>query len=147
MVSEGQVFSKRRKRGRGQTLFLFNFIKVYHFYIQKIFTLCQIVLNILGFFCHHNFMERSHCNSSKEGHRRMCMESCSTLGQESICLLDGRRNCLKFLKRWHRKEGRKKKLIKGGKPGQGEGCLKREQAGILLRTIIYVKLKYEFFLQ
>ena len=45
----------------GMTLFLFNFFKVYHFYIQKL--LCYAFEEKL-FFC-HNFMKKGHSKLSK----------------------------------------------------------------------------------
>ena len=63
-----QIFLKSGEGGGGRVaLFLFNFFKVYHFYI----TLCKIVLCIWRkkiFFCHHNFMKKSHSKLSKNEH-------------------------------------------------------------------------------
>ena len=53
-------------------------------------------------------------------------------------MCEGGGNCLKYLKRrWNRKEGRgNKDFKKGGKEGQEVGALKREWAGITLRTVV-----------
>ena len=51
------------------TLFLFNFFKVYHFYILEITLpfaqLCCAFEEKLVFFCHHNFMKKNHSKLSK----------------------------------------------------------------------------------
>ena len=68
---QGQIFLKG-----GLTLFLFNFFKVYHFYIYILhfyiyiyFTLCKIMLCIWRktiFFRHYNFMKKGHSKLSKD---------------------------------------------------------------------------------
>ena len=48
---------------------VFNFFKVYHFYIRNYFTVCKIVLCIwrkIIFFFHHNFMKKGHSKLSKK---------------------------------------------------------------------------------
>ena len=55
---QGQVFLKG---GGGLALFLFNFFKVYHFYIQKLrFSLQNCVTHSKKkkFICHYNFMKK-----------------------------------------------------------------------------------------
>ena len=59
---QGQVFLKGGGGAGGLALFLFNFFKVYHFYM------CKIVLCIwrkIIFFCQHNFMKKGHSKFSK----------------------------------------------------------------------------------
>ena len=49
-------------------LFLFNFFKVFHFYIYKLLYPLQNVLCIQRktiFFCYHNFMKKSHLKLPK----------------------------------------------------------------------------------
>ena len=62
---QGQVLLK----GRGLALFLFNFsyLRFIIFTCKNYFTLCKIVLCIWkkNFFCHYNFMKKSHSKLSK----------------------------------------------------------------------------------
>ena len=61
---QGYIFLK----GGGLTLFLFNFFKVYHFYIQKLFyplQNCYAFRKKIIFFCHLNFMKKGHSKLSK----------------------------------------------------------------------------------
>ena len=49
-------------------LFLFNFFKVYHFYIWKLLyplQKCVMHLKKKFFFCHHNFRKKGHSKLSK----------------------------------------------------------------------------------
>ena len=55
-------------RGGGLALSLFNFFKVYHFYIYKLlYSLQNCVMHLKknNFFCHHNFMKKVHAKLSK----------------------------------------------------------------------------------
>ena len=65
MVQE-QVFLKEVGRG-GLELFLWNFFKMYHFYIYKLlYHLHNCVMRLKKkFFCHHNFMKNGHYKLSK----------------------------------------------------------------------------------
>ena len=61
---QGQVYLKKG----GMALLLFIFFKVYHFYIYKLLYYlqnCVIHLKKNHFFCHHNFMKKSHSKLSK----------------------------------------------------------------------------------
>ena len=63
---QGQVFLKEGvgwggEGGADTTLFLFNFFKVYPFYIYKfLYPLQNCVIHLMKsyFFCHHNFMKK-----------------------------------------------------------------------------------------
>ena len=60
---QGQVFIK----GGRLALFLFNFFKVYHFYIWKLlYPLQNCVMHLKKkIFCHHNYMKKVHSKLSK----------------------------------------------------------------------------------
>ena len=50
---------------RGLALFLFNFFKVYHFYIYRlIYPLCY-AFEEKNFFCHRNFIKKGHSKLSR----------------------------------------------------------------------------------
>ena len=56
-----QAFLK--EGGGGLALFLFDFLKVYHFYIYTLlYPLQNYVMHLktITFFSHHNFMEKGH---------------------------------------------------------------------------------------
>ena len=66
---QGQVFLKKEGGGGGgMALFVFNFFKVYQFYMQKLLyplENCVMYLRKKVFFCQHNFMKKSHSKLSK----------------------------------------------------------------------------------
>ena len=125
-------------------LFLFNFFKVYHFYILKnCFTLCKIVLSIrrkIISFCHHNVMKKSRSKLSKNELVCMCKDGCCVgLRLKEGCLSKGGENCLKYLtKVWKRKDGRENKIFlkKRGKLCQWV-CVLKKGSCIPLRNMAY----------
>ena len=88
-MSQGQVLK------REWTLFLFHFLKVYHFYIQILFYIFEEKL----FFLPTYFYEKSPSKLCKNEPVYMYKESwCVGLGQKGVCLREGRVNCPKYLK-------------------------------------------------
>ena len=75
------------KRGE-LALLLFNFFKVYNFYILKLFYSLQNCVKHLKknyFLCHHNFMKKRNSKLSKNEPVCICKEGwCVILGQEGV---------------------------------------------------------------
>ena len=79
----GAGLLKRGRRRVGMALLLFDFFKVYHFYIfftfRKYFTLCKVVLYIWRkgiLFCQHTFLKKNHSKLSKNEPVCICKEGC-----------------------------------------------------------------------